>query len=267
MGPTDASAAVLPIARPRRPWRAAFFLPAARSGCAVVFCPSRCPAGRAAVFCPAAALSRPCPLPSRPVAASALPCPSCAPWRATGQGTVARPESCGGFVASRGALGACASPSLPLPFVAPSRACARPPPPQVACRGALGGPRAPPPPHVAHRGALRGPLAATLPFRRPRAAPAASCPRAPVGWRMYESSPAPPPPPSPTAAAAAEGGGKGATPESRGAWASKANEAEESRVRRAKESLGEDVGQVGLSNDLADSKKATMDELADKEVA
>ncbi|CAI7798309.1 unnamed protein product [Closterium sp. NIES-53] len=60
---------------------------------------------------------------------------------------------------------------------------------------------------------------------------------------------------------------KGATPESRGARASKADEAEESRVRRAKEGLGEDVGQVGLGSNLADSKKAALDKLADEEIA
>ncbi|CAI7783922.1 unnamed protein product [Closterium sp. NIES-53] len=59
----------------------------------------------------------------------------------------------------------------------------------------------------------------------------------------------------------------GATPESGGARASKTDETEESRVRRAKESLGEDVGQVGLGSNLADSKKAALDELADEEVA
>ncbi|CAI7786829.1 unnamed protein product, partial [Closterium sp. NIES-53] len=87
---------------------------------------------------------------------------------------------------------------------------------------ALGDPRAAPipSPAVAPSGGPRAarPAARELPLQpanrpcSPRTAPAASCPRASAGWRVwgwrvYVSSLAPPPPPSPTTAAAAEEGG------------------------------------------------------------
>ncbi|CAI7906767.1 unnamed protein product [Closterium sp. NIES-54] len=60
---------------------------------------------------------------------------------------------------------------------------------------------------------------------------------------------------------------KRTTPESRGTRASKAKEAEQGRVRRARESFGEDVSQVCLGRNFPNGKKSLPDELADEEIA
>ncbi|CAI7824500.1 unnamed protein product [Closterium sp. NIES-54] len=60
---------------------------------------------------------------------------------------------------------------------------------------------------------------------------------------------------------------KRTTLESGGAWASKAKEAEQGRVRRARESFGEDVSQVCCSRNFPNGKKSLLDELADEEIA
>ncbi|CAI7814274.1 unnamed protein product [Closterium sp. NIES-53] len=182
MGPPLASVAILPIARLGR---APFFcLPRAHGTrhCARRFC-----ARRAALQ----AARRPALPVVRPVARDVtLP--------------VARPEACGGFVACRGAPGAHAPPLL-SPVAAPWGGRASPPP--VARRGAIGGPRATPSlpsPIMAPSGAARRPTwrpqgptrppllspvkapsggPARCPSCSPRAARAASCPRATAGRR------------------------------------------------------------------------------------
>ncbi|CAI7837355.1 unnamed protein product [Closterium sp. NIES-53] len=118
---------------------------------------------------------------------------------------IARPGACGGFVARRGVSGARARPPPSnRPSWRPRGAVCRPL--LLPVKVPSGGPHAAPP--AAHE----PPLQPTCRPCSPRAARAASCPRATAGWRVWgwrvcESYLAPPPPLSPTAAAAAEGGG------------------------------------------------------------
>ncbi|CAI7817986.1 unnamed protein product, partial [Closterium sp. NIES-54] len=172
------------------PWRVTFLLPATRSGRMAVFCPPyalRC----AAVSCPLCTpvargnfVLRPARSPPSSVEAPLgtrglppsirhgtlggsrtvpLPSPVVAPSEARARASSHRPSWC---------LKGPEQTPLPSPVEAPSRARARPPPP-IARRGALGGPRAAPP------AARKPPLQLASRPCIPRAAPAAREPPLP----------------------------------------------------------------------------------------